>query len=41
MDEALIDAAKNYSESRGKSLSQLVADYFYLITTHAARAEKN
>lgn len=32
IDEALIESAKGYSKAHGKSLSQLVADYLYLIT---------
>jgi len=31
LDEALIHKAKQYSEKSGKSVSQLVADYFALI----------
>lgn len=36
INEELIGAAKNYSAAHGKSLSQLVADYFYLITAQQA-----
>ncbi len=31
LDDRLIDRAKRYSERSGKSVSQLVADYFALI----------
>jgi hypothetical protein len=31
LDEELIDKAKRYSKRSGKSISQLVADYFALI----------
>jgi len=31
LDEALIDKAKRHSKQSGKSISQLVADYFALI----------
>lgn len=33
LDEDLIRRAKRYSDASGKSLSQLVADYFALIET--------
>jgi hypothetical protein len=33
LDEELINRAKRYSERSGKSVSQLVADYFALIET--------
>ncbi len=32
IEESLIEAAKKYSKAHGKSLSQLIADYLYLIT---------
>lgn len=32
LDDALIQRAKDYSEESGKSLSQLVAEYFTLLT---------
>ena len=32
IEEPLIKAAKKYSKAHGKSLSQLIADYLYLIT---------
>ena len=32
VDERLIKAAKKYSKAHGKSLSQLVAGYFLLVT---------
>jgi hypothetical protein len=31
LDEELIKSAKNYANISGKSVSQLVADYFYLL----------
>ena len=31
LDEALIQKAKLFAKSRGKSVSQLVADYFFLL----------
>lgn len=31
LDESLIQQAKKYSEKRGKSVSQIVADYFFLL----------
>lgn len=31
LDEALIQKAKAFAKKRGKSLSQLVADYFFLL----------
>lgn len=40
MDEEIIDAAKNYSKLHGKSLSQLVEDYFYLITAKRSPARQ-
>lgn len=33
LDERLIERAKRYSDQSGKSVSQLVADYFALIET--------
>jgi len=33
VDDALIKRAKNYSEKSGKSLSQIVADYFNTLTS--------
>lgn len=33
LDDGLIDKAKRYSRRSGKSVSQLVADYFALIDT--------
>lgn len=33
VEEDLINAAKIYSSQHGKSLSKLIADYFYLLTT--------
>lgn len=32
MDEALIEQAKRYAKEQGKSLSQVVADYFSAFT---------
>lgn len=32
LDDALIAQAKEYAKERGKSLSQIVADYFQLLT---------
>lgn len=32
LDERLIERAKTYSEATGKSLSQIVADYFAQLT---------
>lgn len=34
LDDRLIEKAKRYSEQSGKSVSQLVADYFTLIEEH-------
>lgn len=34
LDDALIRDAKRYARTSGKSVSQLVADYFALIRTH-------
>ena len=31
LDEELVKSALNYAEARGKSLSQVVADYFYML----------
>jgi len=31
MDDVLIKSAKNYASIMGKSVSQIVADYFYLL----------
>lgn len=31
LDDRLIDRAKSYAEQRGRSVSQLVADYFELL----------
>lgn len=36
MDETLIRAAKEYAERSGKSVSQLVADYFAVLTNGSA-----
>jgi len=33
LGQNLIDEAKRYSRKRGKSISQLVADYFYLLVS--------
>lgn len=33
LDEELIEEAKSYAASTGKSVSQIVADYFKLLTT--------
>ena len=33
LDEELIQTAKDYAAKSGKSLSQIVADYFALLTT--------
>ena len=33
LDDGLIEKAKDYSERMGKSLSQIVADYFELLTS--------
>ena len=32
IEESLIQAAKKYSKAKGKSVSQLIADYLYLLT---------
>jgi hypothetical protein len=37
MDDELIRAAKDYAERSGKSVSQLVADYFALLTNGSTR----
>jgi len=37
VDEELIRAAKVYAERSGKSVSQLVADYFAVITNGSSR----
>lgn len=37
LDEALIRSAKDYSEQAGKSLSQIVADYFAHLTAPPER----
>lgn len=39
LDEELIRDAKRYSAKSGKSLSQLVADYFTLIGAHERAAD--
>jgi hypothetical protein len=39
LDEELIRAAKRYAGSSGKSVSQLVADYFALIDADAPAAD--
>ena len=39
LDDELIRAAKRYAGSSGKSVSQLVADYFALIDADAPAAE--
>ena len=36
LDDRLIERAKRYSERSGKSVSQLVADYFALIESDAS-----
>jgi hypothetical protein len=40
LEETLIEQAKSYAKRRGKSLSQLVADYFALLGTDEARVEQ-
>lgn len=37
LDQRLIEQAKHYSASSGKSVSQLVADYFVLLTGDGGR----
>lgn len=37
LDEALITAAKQYAETAGKSVSQLVADYFHALDRRPKR----
>lgn len=37
LDEDLIKSAKIYAHSSGKSLSRLVADYFYLLDKKAVK----
>jgi hypothetical protein len=39
LEDTLIKQAKAYARSRGKSLSQLVADYFVLLGTEMEPAE--
>ncbi len=36
LDEELIQLAKSYSRKTGKSLSQIVADYFALLTSSSS-----
>lgn len=38
LDESLIQRAKFYSEKRGKSVSQIVADYFVLLGEKASES---
>lgn len=40
LDEELIQSAKSYSRRTGKSLSQIVADYFALLTTASLNTAK-
>jgi len=39
LEDALIDQAKAYAKRRGKSLSQVVADYFALLETDGPMIE--
>lgn len=40
LEEDLIQVAKDYAARTGKSLSQIVADYFALLTTKPAAPEE-
>lgn len=39
LDEALIKSAKNHANLMGKSVSQMVADYFYLLDKKSFKKE--
>lgn len=39
MEESLINQAKVYAKQHGKSLSQIVADYFQLLTKNPQASE--
>lgn len=41
LDEELIQHAKSYAERTGKSLSQIVADYFALLTSRPGEESSN
>lgn len=38
LDKALIENAKEYAQDQGKSLSQIVADYFYALTVTESKS---
>ncbi len=39
LEDVLIQQAKNYAKQHGKSLSQVVTDYFKILTTKAENTE--
>jgi hypothetical protein len=41
LDEDLIDQAKSFAKKRGKSVSQLVADYFASLANKPEKGEKD
>jgi len=40
IDDKLIAQAKNYAKQNGKSLSQIVSDYFQFLTTQKEEPDK-
>ena len=38
LEDQLIEQAKSYAAQAGKSVSQIVSDYFKLLTSHKTRA---
>ncbi|OIO58743.1 MAG: antitoxin [Alphaproteobacteria bacterium CG_4_10_14_0_2_um_filter_63_37] len=40
LDDALIEQAKNYGKGQGKSVSQLVAEYFQLLGSAASSKQQ-
>jgi hypothetical protein len=40
LDENLIAQAKTYAQKKGRSLSQVVADYFRILNTDTIRTKK-
>ena len=41
LEDSLIQQAKNYAKQHNKSLSQIVADYFHMLTLHEMRQPLN